>query len=256
MAGVERAAAPEQLAGNLGADELRTRAASSVTTRAKSVVHVGLRDSREFRPIPRQPGDASHLSRIQCCNQKYIVRDVPLARDPEWPGRFEPESRIERRVPQDDDERAAGVCELAIALGDQSAADPAPLMLRKYRHRTESGSSEPVNFDRAVQNVADDTIVVHRHERQRRPVVQSKRVDETRFEILAERARVDVADRGDVGGTLGSNLDQSATSASRTCRTLASSAGPVKGFSRRFTFAGRTLGRSPFQYPGRNARRL
>ena len=52
-------------------------------------------------------------------------------------GRLEPESRVEGRVADDHDERAARFLELLGAGFDKTAADPLPLELRQHRHRAE-----------------------------------------------------------------------------------------------------------------------
>ena len=105
------------------------------------------------------------------------------------------------------DERAARFLELLGAGFDKTAADPLPLELGQHRHRAEPGSDDFPDVNGAVENVADQAIAEHGDQRQLRRTVGSEGVDNRAFLLLAERAPVNLADGGQVGGLLAANHD-------------------------------------------------
>ena len=80
-------------------------------------------------PVTRLSADAGHLCRIENGDHEDVVRYVPLAGDVVSACRPEPETWIERRVPDDDDVGASGTGELLVTSCDQPASEASTLIL-------------------------------------------------------------------------------------------------------------------------------
>ena len=111
-------------------------------------------------PVLNQPGNPRHLRLVQNQHHEHVVGDIPFARNSTSAGRPEPEAWVERRVPDNDDERAARVSEFLVSRFDQHAADTLALVFRKHGHGPKRCPSDVASHEeRAVHDVPDHSAI-------------------------------------------------------------------------------------------------
>src|SRR5207249_6456029 len=98
----------------------------------------GSGDGREFGPVLGEPRNSMHFWRVQNRDHERVIGYVPFARDSELPGRAEPESWIEVRMPDDDDEWVSRLLEFPVARFNELAPDTLALVCGQHRHRTQA----------------------------------------------------------------------------------------------------------------------
>jgi hypothetical protein len=121
---------------------------------------------------------------------------------------YEAESRIVLRVPEDYDEIVAGGTARVETGMHERRADASPLKLGKNGHRRKARGRQPricfVDRDRREENVANEAVVQHSDERDRIRKA-AKRIHDSGFVRLPERALIDNANLIDVLGALSTN---------------------------------------------------
>ena len=122
-------------------------------------------------------------------------------------GWAETESGVVVRVPQHDDEWAAGVSELPVSRFNQFAADALALVFRKDGHGAQACPRDLAHPRRTVHDVTDHSIAQRCNQGQQSGAIGPQGVDEVGFLVLPERTFVQVSNGWNVARTLLSNVD-------------------------------------------------
>ncbi len=144
---------------------------------------------------------------IQGQYHECLVGHFPLAGDAVDARRSEPESRVEVRVADHDDERAPVSSQPIVSRFHQPGSDTVPLFVRRNRHRTERCAVDAANSRWTVHDVTNDPILLDCDKRQQRSAVSSQRINDVAFLVLAERAMIHVSNGGAVSRFFRSNFD-------------------------------------------------
>lgn len=168
----------------------------------------GLGNTREFASISRQPGNPLHLSIIENQQHEHVVGHFPFAPDSMIARGCEAESWIEVRVADKNDEWAARLFESSVSNPNQPAADALPLVFRKYCHRAQRCSRHGTDRHGAVDDVTNHVTIQYRDQRKLSGSVRPQSVDDLAFQVLTERAAVQITNSHDVIRALVTNFDQ------------------------------------------------
>lgn len=148
-----------------------------------------------------------HLGVVEHQRHEDIVWHVPLAGDSVGARGPKPESRIELRMADDYDERAAATSQPIVSRFHQFGSDTVPLFVWQDRHRTKRSAVEAANSRWTVHDVTNDAILPDGDKRQQRAAVSSQSIDDVAFLVLAERSMIHVANLRDVSRFFRSNFD-------------------------------------------------
>ena len=163
---------------------------------------------RELASVLCNTAECARDRRIQNVDHEGVGRHVPFRHQSKLRCGLKPESRIESRMADDDDERASCGSQALDPGSYEETADASPLMRGGHRHWSQSSAGDGPDQKRAEHNVANDGTTIDRHQRQHRGTVGTKRVDNPTLQILAERLSIHMSNSFDVARLLVSDFSQ------------------------------------------------
>ena len=164
-------------------------------------------DGGELISILRHTAKVITDLRVQDLHHEGLGTHFPYTGQPMAGRRLKPETRVERRMADDHDERAAHGAKPFNAGLHEAAADALSLMTWGDSHWGESCALNGSDEQRAEHDVPDDYIGVDGHQREHSRAIGSQRIDDPAFLVLREGEPIDFSNRGNIARPFVADLD-------------------------------------------------